>query len=105
MYQHKRGDTLDLSGQVTVTDGGQPVTDLTGWTGRSELRRPDGMLIASLTFTWIDPMQRLVRLRATDTGRWALGAAEMDLQFTSPSGDVISTPTQQIEIVREVTRA
>ena len=104
MSQHKRGDTFDVSGQIDVTASGAAVTNLTGWTGASQIRSSGGVLIADLTFSWINAAQRTMRLRATDTADWMLGKHEIDIQLTSPSGDIVSTSTAQIEIVKDVTR-
>ena len=104
MSQHKRGDTFDVSGQIDVTLQGSPVLDLTGWTGASQIRTTSGALIADLTFSWLNPAQRLMRLRATNSSGWMLGTHEIDVQLTSPAGDVVSTSTATIEIVRDVTR-
>lgn len=104
MYQHKRGDTFDLSGPVQVTEGGTPVANFAGWGIACQLRRPDGVLVATLQATWLDTAARLMRLRATDTAAWPFGVVEMDVQLTTPAGDVVSTPTEKFEVVREVTR-
>lgn len=102
--EHKRGDTFDRSGQVDLSEGGTPVIDMTGWTGRSQIRTSGGQLIAELDFSWLDASQRKMRLRKADTGTWPIGRAEIDIQFTSPAGDVVSTRTATIEIVKDVTR-
>lgn len=102
---HKRGDTFELSGPITVTDNGQPVASLVGWTGRSQIRTAaTGELVAELTFEWLDAAARLVRLRCADTSTWPLGLAEVDIELTSPAGSIVSTDTAQIHIVKDVTR-
>lgn len=103
-FQHKRGDTFDLSGPVQVTDSGAEVSDFTGWGIACQLRRPDGVLVATLQASWLNPIARLMRVRATNTAAWPLGMVEMDVQLTTPTGDVVSTPTERFEVVREVTR-
>jgi hypothetical protein len=105
--EHKQGDTFDLSGTIDVTLLDQPVLDLTGWTGRSQIRTPKGELVAELVFTWLDASQRLVRLSkpATQTLTWTLGNVLIDIELTSPTGDVVSTPTASLTIVRDNTRA
>ena len=106
-YQHKRGNTLLLSGQVTVTQGGEVVSDLTGWSGASQLRDPEkGTLIATLTFAWVDASSRLISLSCNKslTAAWPLGQAALDIKLTDPSGNSVSTVTQTILIVKEVTQ-
>ena len=56
-YQHKRGDTFEFSGVIDVKHQGKIVPDLTGWAGKSQLRKQSGELIADLVFTWIDAAQ------------------------------------------------
>lgn len=107
LVQHKRGDTFDLSGAIDVTLDGQSVTDLTGWTGRSQLRTPVGKLVAELEFVWLDATKRLVRLRkaAADTLTWELGEVHIDIELTGPAGDVVSTPTASLIVTRDNTHA
>lgn len=38
----KRGATFDFSGPVQAMDGGQAVTDFTGWQARSQVRTVGG---------------------------------------------------------------
>ena len=104
MSQHKRGDTFDVSGQIDVTVSGAAVADMTGWVGACQMRSSNGVLIAEPAFTWINAAQRLIRLRVSDTTGWPLGNHEVDIQLTMPSGDIVSTATAQIEIVKDITR-
>lgn len=99
----KRGDTFILSGPITVTDGGEALTDLTGFTGRSQLRELKGPLIAELVFSWLDAEQCLCQLSASNTAAWPVGLAEFDIELTSPAGQVMSTRTACIEIVKDIT--
>lgn len=102
--KHKRGDTFDRSGVISVSENGAPVADLTGWTGASQMRNARGLLLAQLTFTWLDASLRLARLTAPDgTSAWPVGELKMDIELTSPSGFVVSTETATIEIVPDVT--
>jgi hypothetical protein len=114
MQTHKRGDTWSTVGQATIKDltTGELV-DLTDWQIASELRKPDGTLIAAFACTYTgtttDPeteveTQTFTHI-ATDTSSWPVGMAEIDVQFTSPSGQVVSTDTQVIKVVRDVTEA
>ena len=106
MLTFKRGSTFDFSGQISVTDAGVAVADLTGWTVTCQLRPQSGGLIADLQFTWLDASQRLCRIRSTtSTAAWPEGVAEIDIRLVSPSGDVVATDTTQLQIARAVTRA
>lgn len=104
--QHRRGDTFDRSGHVAISQDGVPVTDLTGWTGRCQIRTADGRLVAEPVFEWLDAQQSLCRVyvpNGTGTAAWPIGPALMDIQFTSPSGDVISTEAAPLQIVKDIT--
>lgn len=103
-HTHKRGDTFDLSGPVTVTEAGEPLPDLTGWAGAAQLRTPGDVLVADLQFEWLNAAQGLCRLMAADTSAWPIGPAQLDIQLTSPAGAVVSTDTAQLRIVKDVTR-
>jgi hypothetical protein len=107
LVEHKRGDTFDLSGAVDVTLDGQSVEDLTGWTARSQLRTPVGTLVAELDVVWLDASKRLLRLRksASATLTWVLGEVLIDIELTSPAGDVVSTPTASLIVTRDNTHA
>ena len=102
--KHKRGDTFDRSGTITVLQNGSPVADLTGWTGASQMRGVRASLIVQFDFQWINAAQRLARLRAPDgTDTWPVGEAKIDIQLTSPSGVIVSTDTMTLEVVQDIT--
>jgi hypothetical protein len=112
MSQHKRGDTFDYSDQLELTIDGVAVTDFTGMTGASQLRHAGntalgiaaGTLVAELVFSWIDAAQGLYRVRhAGSTSGWPLGVVRHDVQLTTVGGDVVSTPTELIQISEDVT--
>ena len=105
MYQHKRGDTFNMSGQVDVTDNGIAIPDLTGWTGSAQIRTLDDVLVADLEFTWLNAATRTCKLYKLTTTAWPIGIAEIDIQLTNASAEIVSTETVQIEIVKDVTRA
>jgi len=98
---HKRGDTFDYSG--VLRNGGQ-VEDFTGWTLAAEIRQQSSLtLVATLQATWVDAETGLLRLRATNTTSWRPGRAVMDVQFTTPTGDIVSSPTVPLVIVQDTT--
>jgi hypothetical protein len=104
-HRHKRGDTFDLSGSVSALVEGEPVPDFTNWVGASQIRDARGQLVAELEFEWLDPAERLVRIKApATTDAWPIGPVRMDVQLTSPDEKVISTETVTIEIVEDITR-
>lgn len=104
-HKHKRGDTFDLSGSVQVNYDGAAVINFTNWTGRSQVRDGKGDLVAELVFSWLDQATGLVRVRSDGaTDAWPIGPVRMDIQLTSPDGNVVSTETAVIEIVEDITR-
>ncbi len=104
-YSHKRGDTFELAGTIEVQEYGELVADMTGWTGTSQMRDSDGAVVADLIFEWLDPVARVAVLKADgSTKDWPLGHVEIDIEFTSPDGYVVSTNTIGITITRDVTR-
>lgn len=100
----KRGDTFYVQGPVMING---VLTDLTGWSIRSQIRSNDPLktLLQELTAAIVDGPTALVRLQATavQTKVWALGAAELDIQLTDPSGVRVSTPTLYLTIAAGVT--
>lgn len=104
-YTFKRGDTFEFSGVIDVKHQGQLVPDLTGWTGKCQLRKQSGELIADLVFTWI-AAQRICNIKHNgSTADWAICVAQMDIEMTSPDGHIVSTQTTEINIAKDVTRA
>ena len=102
----KRGDTFEAASRLDVEQyDGQPVTDLTGWTGRCMLRTAGAAaLVAELEFEWLDAAQRLYRIyHAGSTSAWPVALVEMDIELTSPDGYVISTSKTQFSIEKGVT--
>ena len=101
---HKRGDTFDYSDQFALTVDGVAVTDFTGMTGASQLRTIEGALVSDLVFTWLDATQGLYRVRHNgSTSAWVPGLLRHDVQLTLASGDVVSTATELIRLVEDVT--
>lgn len=102
--KHKRGDTFDVSGLATVLENGVLLQNMTGWTGACQLRTSDGRLVATLTFAWLNAAQRTMRIYSSESTKgWPVGKCLTDIQFTSPTGFVVSTTTETIEIIRDET--
>lgn len=105
-YVFKRGDTFELSGVIDVKNQGQTAPDLTGWTGKSQLRKQNGGLIANLVFKWVDATQRICNIKHDgSTADWPICVAQMDIEMTSPDGHIVSTKTAEINIEKDVTHA
>jgi hypothetical protein len=106
MHKHKKGDTWSLTAQADVRDlatGNK--ADLTGWTIASQLRAADsGTLITTFACTLVDPVAQTFTHIAASTAAWPEGLAVLDVQFTSPNGQTVSTDTVTIRIVPDVTQ-
>jgi len=103
IIRHKQGDTFDFSG--VATDGDGDAFDFTGWAGLSQVRKTDGTLIEQLTFTWLDASTGLLQVKSVDdTQAWPVGKSFFDIQFTTAAGEVISTPTVTVEIIKDVSQ-
>jgi hypothetical protein len=97
----KKGDTFSLSGPVSLQNGaGEPI-DLSGWTVTCQVRFPEDESRATIAVSWLGPTT--IRLFSNDTGKWLVGTAHIDLQFTSPEGIKVSTKTEKIRILEDVT--
>lgn len=97
LFSHKRGDTFDYAGTLTLPAG--------TWTPTAQVRQGD-TLIADLTATLEDPSggETAVRVVATDTTAWPLGTMRFDIQFDGVGGQVISTDTVAFKVVADITR-
>ena len=104
IYEHKRGDTFNFGLYVKAMVNDALQTDLTGWTGRSQIRDANGAKIADLTFSWDDASVSAARLYATATSGWPVGDAVIDVEMTTPAGEIVSSDTIHIEIQEDVTR-
>lgn len=96
------GATFDLLARIpdTFADG-----HFVGYTLKSQLRTPNGALIADLSAYWQDPATtRYLRLRCADTTTWPVGLVQFDICFTEPGGDRLFTGVQSVEITRGVTK-
>lgn len=101
--EHKRGDTWNYIGYAGIQDFDGKNIDLTGWLILAQARDQNGKLIAEFACAWIDPAQQTYNMRA-QTSAWPVASLWIDVQFTAPSGDVISSPTVQVSIVKDVTQ-
>lgn len=100
---HKRGDSLLLTVSLPaqIPDG-----QFAGWTPASQVRTDKDELVATLSVEWVNPATaRTLTLACQDTSAWPVGALLLDVQFTSPAGEVRSTSTVQIYSIRDITHA
>jgi len=101
-----RGDTFYYAGPVSAKVNGVDTTDLTGWTARSQIRTDKGVLIDDLVLVWLAqaPVAAISIEGSGPTVDWPLGDAVIDIEFTDPSGRIVSTNRQTIKITLDVTR-
>ena len=102
--QLKRGDTLRL--KCTARNGSTP-TDLTGITIRSQVRSGATLaheLDVDVSDQVVAPGEFFLSASATVTAAWPVEPIQCDVEYTYPSGDVVSSPTFTISIVADVTR-
>jgi len=98
----KAGDTFDYSGPVELVDGaGAPVV-MTGWTVASKVRFPDAGRVVELTASWLGSGFTHVRVTSSSTDDWPPGPADIDIEFTSPAGAVVSTNTMRFSVVEDL---
>ncbi len=79
-----------------------------GWVVTAQIRTAQyDRLIADLTCTWEDDLTtRLLHIQDFATDDWAVGPAEMDIQFTRTLDDyTMSTQTLKVVIVKDVTHS
>jgi hypothetical protein len=97
----KQGDTFSVSGPVSVRNGAGDEIDLSGWTVTCQIKFTETGNRVVIAATWLGV--GLVRLFHNATQTWPVGTAEIDLQFTSPDGIKVSTKTEKIKILGDVT--
>lgn len=101
MLNFKRGDTFLV--EATLTNGGTPV-DITGWTIRSQIRR-NNQLIAALTVTITDAEAGKYTLESSgSTSSWPVAQLRTDIEYTTDTGQIVSTETYYINCVEDITQ-
>ena len=100
MQPFKRGASFSLAVRLSPTVNGQPVTDLTGWAGRSRMVTVDGTLVQDLTFGWIDIATRTAALTASaaQTLAWPKGELALDIALSPPDAPAIRVISGTIKI-------
>ena len=66
MIDFPRNGSFAFSGVIDIQELGVPLPDLTGWTGKSELRTQSRTLIANLNFAWVNAAERTYTLSVLD---------------------------------------
>ena len=100
-YKHKIGASLELAGRLTL--GGQAL-DMSGWAARSQLRGP---MVIELDCAWLDEASGLLSVRAAPgaQGNWRPGRYGMDVELTSPAGDVLISSSALVLMQLPITGA
>lgn len=100
---HKRGDTFELS--CTLENDGVAV-DITNFTITSQVRTVDDALLQALTVTKTDAVAGAFALSATSlqTETWVPATYEADIEFIEGGGEVNSSQTFTIAVIKDITR-
>jgi hypothetical protein len=100
---HKRGDTFELS--CTLENEGVAV-DITSFTITSQVRDYDDVLLQALTVTKTDAGSGEFSLSATSaqTETWGVQKYLGDIEFVEAGGEVNSSETFIIDVLRDITR-
>lgn len=104
--EHKRGDTLSWSGvivdEATVQSGA-----FVGSTLKCQGRDGQDNVVCEFNIEWLDASIGAYRIwkSKTDTAEWKVGQLiYFDVQVTFSNGDVASTGTEYIKVVKDITR-
>ena len=100
---HKRGDTFELSS--TIENAGVGV-DITSWTISSQARDEADAVLQTFTVTKTDAANGAFTVSATaaQTELWPIGSYQMDIEFIEGGGEVNSTETFTLSVLRDITR-
>ena len=103
--EFKRGATFRVRTKIRVKAGSLGEDGITGWQGRSEIRDVAGAHIATANVEVLDGPNLEVELLVTGpTDAWSIGAADIDIRFETPAGDVVYTETVRFVIIEPPTR-
>lgn len=102
-FEHKRGDSFELAGQLLDSPGGAPV-DLTAVAVRAQLRDGDALVTALDTAITDAALGRYALTKAyADTEAWPVKGLSLDVEFTFPDGTRRSTQTVAVRVLKDVT--
>ena len=98
----KRGDTFLVEATATAASVPQ---DLTGWSIRSQVRQ-GSTLVADLSVEYTNRPSGVFRLSAPPalTQSWPVKVLSCDIEYTTASGQVVSTETFEIDCKGDVTQ-
>ena len=96
--QHKRGDTFHYVGMLPVWFDLSVVEK-----AECQIRTAGGVFITDIETT-IDRVNKTIALRKQVTDKWPIGGVQFDIQFTLTNGDIVSTSTVDLRIVRDITQ-
>ncbi len=95
----KRGDTFLVQGTVSQDSVAQ---DISGWAVRSQVR--DGStLVSELVVAITSAADGTYTLTKSDTTAWPVKTLSCDIQYTTASGQIVSTETFQIVVQADIT--
>lgn len=106
-FEFKRGATFMV---VMNLPESVPLNYFDGWNPEAQIRKANNDnqsgFIDDLTFEWADiETSRQFTLTCEDTSKWPVGAAEIDVKFTSmTNGRVATTKTVKLNITRNITK-
>lgn len=100
----KAGETWAEGGSLSDDDTGAPI-DLTGYSGRCEVRTADGSLVGEIDVTIDSGTGGTFELRADaeSTSAWSIGAHVADVRLISPEGEVHPSPTFGVRVSSPIT--
>lgn len=98
----KRGDSFVLALKVS---SGEAPQDLTGWEIRSSIGSADGKVadLAVNIFDQTDPDNLGQYVLSGKSNTWPVGPLFFDIRYTTNTGEVITTETADVLLVRAVT--
>lgn len=107
-FKIKRGDTYIFDAQVQVKDevtGEITGQDITNWTIRSHIRF-GGKLISTCSIEKTEPLTGKYRITIPEgTNNWPTVNLEQDIEYVSSNGQIISTETFTVSVVKDITLA
>lgn len=109
----KRGDTFLLTGTVRMPDPQRSTSnkqvmvevDLSDWQLKSEMRLGDKLIAVLEIEKRPDVSPGCYTLTCVDTSGWPISSSLVfDVQYTLPSGQVLSSDTVAVDCKKDVTR-
>lgn len=99
--EFKAGDTFILTCNYAIGKNPEPLPPGI----RSQIRTPDGVLVAELALNVISQDDGVFTLRTDTTQTWFDISDTMfcDVQFTDADGVVFSTNTYEVPVIQDVT--